>query len=470
MMVLLMRLAAICAVLAASVSLATAGSAAAALPPIKHVWIVVLENKSYETTFGANPGSPYLGRTLPASGELMTQYYGIGHSSLDNYIAMISGQPPTPQTQGDCTTFSDFVRTGPDDANGVAPGSGCVYPADIKTIGDQLEANGLTWKMYAQDMAATSTEPHTCRHPAIGTADQSEGAKPDGQYATKHVPFVYFHSIIDRQAFCDTNVVDLSALPADLASTSTTPTYSFITPDLCADGHDGTCADPAQPGGYAGIEDFLKTWIPQIVYSPAYTDGGLVIVTFDEASGDATACCGETRSPNVGAGGNGGGGYDGGGRTGTVLLSRYIKPGTVNNTPYNHYSMLRSLEDMFGLAHLGNAAPAGLQPFGDDVFTQPTGFPPPDPNGAAPTLSLRNVPGVGKCVAKSFSAKVSVAATRLRDVRVYLDGKRIALKTKRTFSLTVGTKKLKRGKHKLLARAVDKIGRKAEKSKTFKKC
>src|SRR5436190_11581178 len=191
-----MRLAAILCGLAASLSLAAASPAAAALPPIKHVWIVVLENKSYDSTFGTSPGSPYLANTLTASGELLTNYYGIGHSSLDNYIAMISGQPPTPETQGDCTTFSDFVNNGTD-SDGVAHGSGCVYPSDIKTIGDQIEAKGLTWKMYAEDMASSSTEPKTCRHPAIGGQDQSEGAKPDDQYATKHVPCVYFHSIID---------------------------------------------------------------------------------------------------------------------------------------------------------------------------------------------------------------------------------------------------------------------------------
>src|SRR4051794_21337798 len=456
------------AILAALVAALTLGcvDARAALPPIKHVWIVVLENKSYDTTFGPNSQAPYLANTLASNGELLTQYYGIGHSSLDNYIAMISGQPPTPETQGDCTTYSDFVNSGTD-YDGVAHGSGCVYPADIKTIGDQLEAAGLTWKQYAEDMASSSTEPKTCRHPVVGTADQSESAKADDQYATKHVPFVYFHSIIDRP-ICDTNVVDLSALQGDLASASTTPTYSFITPDLCADGHDASCADPSQPGGYQGIDDFLKTWIPQIVYSPAYADGGLIIVTFDEASGDATPCCGEPQSPNTGS--NGGTGYaDGGGRTGAVLLSRYIKAGTVNATPYNHYSMLRSLEDLFGLSHLGYAGQAGLQPFGDDVFTQPSGFP-PSPTPPKPTLSLKNVPGKNKCSPSSFTAKIKATSAQLRDVRVYVDGHRIALKQKLSFSLKVSTKKLNRGKHKLLVRATDKLGRKAEKSLTFKTC
>jgi hypothetical protein len=464
MMPALMRAAAILCVLAASAVLAVPGASAATLPPIKHVWIVVLENKSYDTTFGADSQAPYLAKTLTSSGELLTQYYGIGHSSLDNYIAMISGQPPTPETQGDCTTYSEFVNTGTD-SDGVAHGAGCVYPTDVKTIGDQLEAQGLTWKQYAEDMASSSTEPKTCRHPVIGTQDQSEGAKPDDQYATKHVPFVYFHSIIDRP-ICDTNAVDLSALPGDLTSASTTPTYSLITPDLCSDGHDTPCID-GRPGGLQSVNDFLQTWIPRIVYSPAYADGGLVIVTFDEASGDASACCGEPQSPNTAS--NGGYG-DGGGRTGTVLLSRYIKAGTVNATPYNHYSLLRSVEDLFGLPYLGYAGQAGLKAFGDEVFTQPSGFPPPDPNGPKPTLSLKNVPGTGKCAPSSFTAKVKATSQRLRDVRVFVDGHRIALKQTLSFSLKVGTKKLKKGKHKLLARATDKIGRKAEKSATFRTC
>jgi hypothetical protein len=141
----------------------------------------------------------------------------------------------------------------------------------------------------------------------------------------------------------------------------------------------------------------------------------------------------------------------------------------VNDTPYNHYSMLRSIEDLFLLPHLGYAGKAGLQPFGDDDFTQPSGFP-PDPDGPKPTLTLKNVPGSSKCAASSFTAKVKVVSKRLRDVRVYIDGHRIALKKTLSFSLQVSTKRLKRGKHKLLVRAVDKIGRKAEKSATFRTC
>jgi hypothetical protein len=387
---------------------------------------------------------------------------------------MISGQPPTPETQDDCGTFSNFVPTAAPDANGVETGSGCVYPSRTLTVGDQLEAKGLTWKGYMQDMGtASATAPlTTCDHPAIGTADQTEGARADDQYATKHNPFVYFHSIIDRQAACDANVVDLNALEADLASASTTPAYSFITPDLCADGHDPSpCAGGAQ-GGYEGINNFLSTYVPKITGSPAYADGGLLIVTFDEASGDATSCCGEPPGPNVTNPGRTG---PGGGRIGAVLLSPYIKANSTNNTPYNHYSLLRSTEDLFGLSpHLGYAAQEGLVPFGDDVFNQPSGKPDPDPgpgpdvDGPKPTVTVKKVPK--GCAPRSFTVGVQATAKRLRDVRVYVDARKVTTRTKRKFSLKVSTKKLKKGKHHVTARVRDKKGRAAHKTVAFKVC
>jgi hypothetical protein len=468
------RTLALLSVLAASLCFGTA-SAGAALPPIKHVWIIVLENKSYEGTFGASAGSPYLATTLRSQGQLLTQYYGTGHSSLDNYITMISGQPPVPATQGDCQTFSEFTPTSDPDANGVEHGDGCVYPARALTIADQLEAKGLTWKGYMQDMGtASATAPlTTCDHPAIGASDNTEGARPDDQYATKHNPFVYFHSIIDRQAACDANVVDLNALEGDLASSSTSPAYAMITPDLCADGHDNSCADGTSPGGYAGIDAFLSTWVPRITGSPAFADDGLLIVTFDEASGDASDCCNEPQGATPTSNGYSG---NGGGRIGAVLVSKYIKANSTNETPYNHYSLLRSMEDLFGLTHLGHAAQEGLVPFGDDVFNQPSGKPdeppppppPPDLDGAKPTVKVKGVPG--GCAPRSFKVRVTVVAKRLRDVRLYVDSKKVATRTKRSFSVKVKTKKLRKGKHHVTARVRDKKGRAAHKTVKFRVC
>jgi hypothetical protein len=237
----------------------------------------------------------------------------------------------------------------------------------VRTVANQLEESGHSWHGYMQDMAAAGTP--TCGHPAIGAADGTEGARLTSQYATRHDPFVYFHSIIDAPA-CGINVVDLSALSRDLRKESSTPEYSFITPDLCADGHDSTCVDQSQPGGYQGIEAFLREWVPRIQASAAYQDRGMILITFDESESGAEACCGETTGPNTANnGGNRPG--PGGGRVGAVMLSPCIAPGTVSSASYNHYSLLRWVEDNFGLPHLAEAAPAAVGAFGADVFTRP---------------------------------------------------------------------------------------------------
>ena len=338
-------------------------------PPIRHVFVIVLENKGFTTTFGAGSPAPYLADTLTRAGAFLRQYYGTGHSSLDNYIAMISGLAPTPATQADCGVYEEFRQRGtaPD---GQPLGSGCIYPASIQTIASQLTARRLTWAAYLEDMGANpAREPSTCGHPAIGAPDLTEMATPTDQYAAKHNPFVYFHSIIDSPS-CQTNVVPLARLESDLRSLDHTANFSFITPNLCHDGHDQPCVN-GEPGGLESANAFLSHWVPLITHSPGFRDGGLLVVIFDEAMGsDATACCGEVPGPNVTSAGVRG---PGGGHTGAVLLSPYIVPGTVSDVPYNHYAMLRSIEDIFGIPHLGYAGQPGLTSFGADVFASAAG-------------------------------------------------------------------------------------------------
>ena len=369
--------------------------AASAAPPVKHVWVIVLENKGYATTFGAQTPAPYLARDLPAEGALLSQYYGIGHVSNDNYIAMLSGQAPNPQTQSDCQQYTDFLpgTIGP---SGQAIGQGCIFPTPVKTVADQLSAKGLTWRGYMGDMGNDpSRESATCGHPAVGSADKTQTATAKDGYATRHDPFVYFHSIIDSP-ICNTNVVSLIPLASDLATEQTTPNFSFISPNLCDDGHDAPCAD-GRPGGLTSADAFLRTWVPRITSSAAYKDNGLLVITFDESdTTDSTACCGELPGPNSPSPGITG---PGGGRVGAVLLSPYIRPGTVNATPYNHYSLLRSIEDLFGLDHLGYAGAAGLAPFGTDVFTQPAGTQnstSPGPVQGSPGPGGQGSPGPGR--------------------------------------------------------------------------
>jgi hypothetical protein len=339
---------------------------ARAVAPVRHVFVIVLENEPYQVAFGAQSLAPYLAHTLPAEGALLTHYYATGHDSLDNYIALVSGQAPNPDTQHDCQKYVP-VLPGTQGPHGQALGTGCVYPAWVPSLPDQLEAAHLTWKGYFQDMGKDpAREAATCGHVPLGAKDWTERATPTDQYAAKHNPFVYFARIVDNPARCDAHVVNLDRLQHDLARIATTPNYNFIIPDLCDDGHDAPCAN-GQPGGLISANAWLRKWVPIITAAPAFKKNGLLLITFDEGT-TGKSCCGEQPQPGGPQPGKFG---PGGGRIGAVAISPFIKPGTVSNVPYNHYGFLRTVEDFFGLSHLGYAAGAQVKPFGRDVFTAP---------------------------------------------------------------------------------------------------
>jgi hypothetical protein len=343
-----------------------AAPARADVPPVKHVFVIVLENQDQGVTFGPNSPAPYLAKTLTAQGQFLPNYYGVAHLSFPNYIAMVSGQGANVLGQTDCQIYSDVVP-GTRGADGQALGLGCVYPSWVKTIADQLAAKGLSGRSYLEDMEKGT--PANCRHPVLNHRDTTQSARPNDGYATRHNPFVYFHSLLDSAA-CARADVPLTQLQGDLAGDA--PAYSLIVPNLCHDGHDAPCKN-GEPGGLKSADEELRKLIPQITASRAYKDRGLIVVTFDESEHGAQACCGEPQFP--GTPNNGGTSIGrGGGKIGAVLLSPYIKPGTVNATPYNHFSLLRSIEDMFGLDHLGYAARPDLKSFGSDVFNGPRCF------------------------------------------------------------------------------------------------
>ncbi len=147
---------------------------------IQHVWLIILENKSYDETFTGLNNNSYLWQTLPSEGVLLKNYYGTGHSSQDNYIALASGQGPQEDVQEDCSsvdspfgsnsTITTTGSVGSDSPNwnygqvvsslganaplGATPATtnGCTYPTDIPTLFDQFNAAGVSWKGYAQDL------------------------------------------------------------------------------------------------------------------------------------------------------------------------------------------------------------------------------------------------------------------------------------------------------------------------------
>jgi hypothetical protein len=432
---------------------------------IEHVMVIDLENEDVGDTFGPNSPATYLNTVLLRAGQLIPNYFATSHVSLGNYLSQVSGQAPTASTNNDCIDLASLahppvvggftsVVPGGDAADsasfpGQVVGDGCVYPAPTqhahgaRTIGDQLDAlkddedHGehrsahLRWRAYAEDMGNDPARDYgtpdalggtSCAHAPIGGVDHSNSAAANDQYATRHNPFVYFHSVIDDPARCNAHVVPLGSVSVstsggadvfkghlyeDLQNQKSTPSFMFVTPNLCNDGHDATCVgtnvEGGHQGGLIGADLWLKHWMPMIFASPAYRSGTmLVAITFDESGlRDARACpaakqsdCGSPTGPNVS---NPGFSpilaqfglqtpptttfvYPGGGQVGAVLFNkRFIEPGSVNNTGYyNHYSALRSYEDILGitrggddgLGHLGFAAKPGLKPFGSDVFNR----------------------------------------------------------------------------------------------------
>ncbi|TQJ08491.1 alkaline phosphatase family protein [Lapillicoccus jejuensis] len=424
---------------------ARATTATPPLPKIGHVWTIIFENKSFESTFTGLNQNDYLWKTLPSYGELLRQYYGTGHYSLDNYISLVSGQAPAPANQADCPQYVNVAPGFPAPDGQTYASTGCVYPKQVKTLFNQLDQVGKTWKVYAQDMGndPTRENPYQCGIPGIpdgaGVPDPG-GATPTDQYVPKHNPAAWFHSMIDSPRDCK-RVVPLdgyaattghAAIPSiadDLKSVDTTPAMSWITPNNCSDAHDATCkgdnlsGDPNNhQGGLYAADRFLEKYIPMIMQSPAFQKDGMIQVLFDEAfppykmygnsiadaayAGDAglgtdsatgnpvqaeantaqsvIACCNELPGPNTTQPGFQAFNQDttpGGGITGAVFISRFITPGSVSDQPYNHYSWLRSMEDLFGVTsggadgagHLGYAGQDGLRTFGADVYTNRSG-------------------------------------------------------------------------------------------------
>ena len=383
---------------------------AVAAPPaapglIRHVFVIVLENEGYAVTFRAHSEAPYLATTLVRSGVLLDHYFATGHFSLDNYLAMISGQAATPETRDDCETYADFVATGTT-ADGQAIGRGCVYPASVRTLADEMDSVHRSWRGYMEDMGNDpAREAASCGHPPLNAVDPTQVAEapsprvPAGdQYAARHNPFVYFHSIIDSPA-CAANVVNLERLTEDLKAEPTTPALAFISPNLCHDGHDAPCVN-GEPGGLSSADAFLRRWVPRIMASPAYQQGGLIVITFDEGEAGIAPgadggrvetypgekCCRQQPGPNLAAFPQTQRDGDatvvfqdyGGDRVGAVLVSPLLRGNVVAATPFNHYSLLRTLEDLFGVGgHLGYAGQPGLVGFFEAGVTDVPGPAPP---------------------------------------------------------------------------------------------
>jgi len=365
------------------------GGSPTAKPAVKHVFLIVLADQPYASVFGPASRAPYLAQSLEKRGELLVRYYAVAHDELANAVALVSGQGPTAQTAANCPTFAD-IAPATSAAEEQVSGSGCVYPKSTEALASQLAAKHLTWRAYLEGMTGT------CAHPALGAVDPTVGAAPPAstapgpagasapanqaaagqEYTTFRNPFVYFHSVIDSPSVCAANDVGLGQLGSDLKSARSTPALSYIVPSLCDDGSPTPCA-PGKPAGLAPADAFLQKVVPQILASKAYKQGGLLAITVDQApatgvEADSSSCCGQPRFPGLPAPAPLPDGQQlppsGGGQVGALLLSPFVKAGTTNQEPYNHFSLLRTIEDLFGLGHLGYAGGNGVSSFNAAVF------------------------------------------------------------------------------------------------------
>ena len=258
-------------------------------PVYRHVIWIWMENHSATAVIGSSR-APYL-NALAAGCGLATNYHNVSHPSLPNYIAATSGLG--------LTGLRQF-------------GSDCSPSNRCSTAAPSIFGQGETWKAYQESM------PANCHR-----ADS-------GEYAVRHNPPSYFRSLTG----CPTSDVPFTQLAADLAG-NTLPAFSFVTPNLIGDMHDGSVTDG---------DNWLALHLPVIFDSAAYRGGTTaVFMTWDEGEGGASNDCAANTT-------------DTGCRVAAIVVSPSTAAGTTSAVLFNHYSLLGTAEQLLGLPRLGLAA------------------------------------------------------------------------------------------------------------------
>ncbi|MFC6703812.1 alkaline phosphatase family protein [Flexivirga alba] len=321
----------------------------AAKPRLSHVFIIMEENRAQDHVIG-DPNLPYL-NSLATKYNQATQYYGVTHTSEPNYIASTSG------SNWDINNDNGWNTT----------------PAnhyDHTNIVDSLEAAHVNWDAYMDGMPSAGYLPD--QWPATGGA----------LYASKHNPFALYNDVRDNAARMS-HVKPINSLTSDLNSPHA-PRYVWISPNMCNDMHGGvyspiaghpetdhcgyndTNDDPADVALKQNADAFLKTTVNTIMHSKAWTPGSVIFITADENDYDATnpstgdylsaaGCC---DSPVLPAGDPAvsptwPGGVYGGGLIPMVVVTENGPRQVMDDTAYNHYSMLLTIEEGLGLPKLG---------------------------------------------------------------------------------------------------------------------
>ena len=305
----------------------------------ERVITVFLEN-SMRSSVLANP---YI-NSLRKKGVFMTNAQGVTHPSQPNYIASIAGD--TMGIVDDDAHYMDWYWLTPDSEQGRDTGSYRYHQEGFSppTIVDLLEASNLSWKCYAEDLPPDAEYKDKLQYDMSKSPSENlANVPPDSglfPYARKHVPFLSFPSIVsnpDRLA----RIVNAEEFEKDLCNTEDPgqlPHYSFYVPNLLNDGHNVT-KDIYRPAAnnvdlgpntpnLDNIANFLESFLGDDPVSK-FPPETLIVLTFDEAY------------PYP---------FDYG--IYTLLIGDFLEAGTINTEPVNHYTLLRSIEDNFGLGSL----------------------------------------------------------------------------------------------------------------------
>src|ERR1700693_4774262 len=288
---------------------------------LDHVFVIMMENESYETLIG-NPNAPWINSALAMYG-FGAQYYGVAHPSQPNYIAVTSGS-----------------------THGVADDEEVTL--NVRNLVDQLEAAGKSWKDYQQSISLCRRNrlAEECKDELL---ESSRYSRADHVYVRKHNPFVSYLDVQTNPARM-AKVVDLSELDSDLAS-GNVPDFSWISPDLCNDmhgrhsrGRDNPCDFDNGEQLISAGDSFLRTWVGKIMGSKAWTERSVIFITWDESDdqtqiGYERGCCN---------------GEPGGGHIIMLVISNANPGPRRSSRPYNHYSLLATIEDAWNLGCLAN--------------------------------------------------------------------------------------------------------------------
>ncbi len=325
-----------------------ANAAAPEMPRYAHIFVIIEENHTADEIVGS-ADAPNITRLAKTYGYA-SQFYAEGHPSEPNYVAILGGD-----TFGISDDDAFYCKPGMKDVGCEKSGRPDYvdHTLTAPSLADQLKAHGLTWKGYFEDIPEPGSR--AWRWPA---PDHPVAGKPAALYAVKHNGFMNFKSVQNDPNLAR-EMVGFDVLTRDLAAGSV-PSYAQIVPDQCDDMHGlkgANVPDDCQKGPalVARGDTALGKIVDSIMASPVWKDkdNSAIVITFDEnddktASDHPNGCCGFGDAHNPG-----------GGWIPTIVVTNHGPRGRTDATPYNHYSLLRTTEEAFGISdYLGHAADA----------------------------------------------------------------------------------------------------------------